>query len=76
MAQLCLTGNSFALWMRSCGARILKKCELRLGWEEGPEPSQLGGGCAARSSVPVCADVHLSVQSRVVEGLQGSWEDV
>lgn len=45
--------------------RVGRRTQSPAAWEEAVLPS-----------LTVCSDVHLSVQSRVVEGPKGSWEDV
>ena len=45
--------------------RVGRRTQSPAAWEEAVLPS-----------LTVCSDIHLSVQSRVVEGPKGSWEDV
>lgn len=52
------------------GAVQLEEANSGWGWEEGPEPSRPAAGCAVGSSEPIRIGVHVSVQSRVGEGLE------
>lgn len=76
MAQLCLTPNSFALWMNSWGRTRISKKQTQAGLGGGLRAQLPGRRLCCPLLVSVCTDVHLSVQSRVAEGPQGSWVGV